>query len=81
MTLMEDEEATLEDLSVVDDDQLLIEVRNKDLTWPEEMVFVAAQLQLQDRRRPSTGKTHHNACFFFRSGPYFHGTFTKRFLF
>ncbi|XP_034237598.1 ubiquitin carboxyl-terminal hydrolase 32 isoform X2 [Thrips palmi] len=45
MTVLEDEEASLEDLSVLDEDQLLIEVRNKDLTWPEEMG------SLQDRRR------------------------------
>lgn len=35
--LLEDENVTLEDLGVLDDDQLLLEVRNKDLTWPEEL--------------------------------------------
>ncbi|XP_054279647.1 ubiquitin carboxyl-terminal hydrolase 32-like [Macrosteles quadrilineatus] len=37
MLLMEEEEATLEDLGVCDEDQLLIEIRNKDQTWPEEI--------------------------------------------
>lgn len=50
MTVLEDEEASLEDLSILDEDQLLIEVRNKDLTWPEEMG------SLQDRRRSCSGK-------------------------
>ncbi|KAF5303286.1 hypothetical protein FQA39_LY10025 [Lamprigera yunnana] len=35
--LMEDENAILQDLGVQDSDQLLLEVRNKDLTWPEEL--------------------------------------------
>lgn len=51
MTVLEDEEASLEDLSILDEDQLLIEVRNKDLTWPEEMG------SLQDRRRSCSGKS------------------------
>ncbi|XP_046415413.1 ubiquitin carboxyl-terminal hydrolase 32 [Neodiprion fabricii] len=37
MTLLEDEHATLEELGLQDDSQLLIEVRNKDQTWPEEL--------------------------------------------
>lgn len=41
MVLIEEEEATLEDLGVCDEDQLLIEIRNKDLTWPEEMGSLA----------------------------------------
>ncbi|XP_026279470.1 ubiquitin carboxyl-terminal hydrolase 32 isoform X3 [Frankliniella occidentalis] len=52
MIVLEDEEASLEDLRIVDEDQLLIEVRNKDLTWPEEMGG------LQDRRRSSSGRNH-----------------------
>ncbi|XP_031330548.1 ubiquitin carboxyl-terminal hydrolase 32-like isoform X2 [Photinus pyralis] len=35
--LLEDEVATLQDLGIQDGDQLLLEVRNKDLTWPEEL--------------------------------------------
>ncbi|XP_046684242.1 ubiquitin carboxyl-terminal hydrolase 32 isoform X2 [Homalodisca vitripennis] len=41
MVLIEEEEATLEELGVCDEDQLLIEVRNKDLTWPEEIGSLA----------------------------------------
>jgi ubiquitin carboxyl-terminal hydrolase 6/32 len=41
--LLEDENATLASLSCRDNDQLLIEVRNKDLTWPEEMVSLSGQ--------------------------------------
>ncbi|XP_046979817.1 ubiquitin carboxyl-terminal hydrolase 32 [Schistocerca americana] len=51
MLLIEDEEPTLEDLGIMDEDQLLIEVRNKDLTWPEEMGSLANHLQ--DKRKPS----------------------------
>ena len=40
---MEDENATLASLMCRDNDQLLIEVRNKDLTWPEEMVSLSGQ--------------------------------------
>lgn len=55
MALLEDEEPTLEELCIVDDDAVLLEVRNKDLTWPEEMG--ALQQQQQDRRRQSMHKT------------------------
>lgn len=41
-TLLEDENATLQDLHVHDNDQLLLEVRNKDLTWPEELGALAS---------------------------------------
>lgn len=37
MTLIEDETAMLEEIDIQDDDQILIEIRNKDLTWPEEI--------------------------------------------
>lgn len=43
LTLLEDENATLASLSFRDNDQLLIEIRNKDLTWPEEMVSLSGQ--------------------------------------
>ena len=43
MVLLEDENSTLASLSCRDNDQLLIEVRNKDLTWPEEMVSLSGQ--------------------------------------
>lgn len=35
--LEEEDDATLEEVGVADLAQVLIEVRNKDLTWPEEM--------------------------------------------
>lgn len=35
--LLEDENAILQDLGIFDCDQILLEVRNKDLTWPEEL--------------------------------------------
>ncbi|MPC19923.1 Ubiquitin carboxyl-terminal hydrolase 32 [Portunus trituberculatus] len=37
MILLEEDDATLEEVGVADLAQVLIEVRNKDLTWPEEM--------------------------------------------
>ena len=43
LTLLEDENASLASLNIRDNDQLLIEVRNKDLTWPEEMVSLTGQ--------------------------------------
>ena len=41
MLLWEDEAPSLEQLRVADNDQVLIEVRNKDQTWPEEMSTIA----------------------------------------
>lgn len=35
--LLEDENTTLQDLGMQDNEQILLEVRNKDLTWPEEL--------------------------------------------
>ena len=35
--LLEEENMTLQELSFSDNDQILLEVRNKDLTWPEEL--------------------------------------------
>uniref|UniRef100_A0A1B6CHY2 ubiquitinyl hydrolase 1 n=1 Tax=Clastoptera arizonana TaxID=38151 RepID=A0A1B6CHY2_9HEMI len=45
MKLIEEEETTLEDLEINEDDQFLIEVRNKDLTWPEEIGSLALNKQ------------------------------------
>lgn len=39
--LLEDEHLTLEELSITDNDQILLEIRNKDLTWPEELGSLA----------------------------------------
>ncbi|XP_039429605.1 ubiquitin carboxyl-terminal hydrolase 32 isoform X3 [Culex pipiens pallens] len=35
--LLEEDILTLQELSISDNDQLLLEIRNKDLTWPEEL--------------------------------------------
>lgn len=35
--LLEEENLTLQDLAISDNDQVLLEVRSKDLTWPEEL--------------------------------------------
>lgn len=36
-SLLEEEVATLQDLLIADNDQFLLEIRNRDLTWPEEL--------------------------------------------
>lgn len=36
-SLLDDDIATLQELQIADGDQILLEVRNKDLTWPEEL--------------------------------------------
>ncbi|CRK98075.1 CLUMA_CG011444, isoform A [Clunio marinus] len=50
--LLEDESLTLEGLNFIDNDQLLLEIRNKDLTWPEELRAISSQNHIitQDRR-------------------------------
>lgn len=35
--LLDEEHLTLQDLLISDNDQILLEIRNKDLTWPEEL--------------------------------------------
>ncbi|XP_037024901.1 ubiquitin carboxyl-terminal hydrolase 32 isoform X4 [Bradysia coprophila] len=35
--LLEEENLTLQELEINDNDQILLEIRNKDLTWPEEL--------------------------------------------
>lgn len=40
--LLDEEIMTLQDLGIQDSDQLLLEVRNKDLTWPEELGALAS---------------------------------------
>uniref|UniRef100_A0A182PRW5 ubiquitinyl hydrolase 1 n=1 Tax=Anopheles epiroticus TaxID=199890 RepID=A0A182PRW5_9DIPT len=39
--LLEEEQLTLHELSIGDNDQILLEIRNKDLTWPEELGSLA----------------------------------------
>lgn len=50
MFILEEEDLTLEELGILDEDQILIEVRNKDLTWPEEMNSIAYNTHA-DRRQ------------------------------
>nr|CAI5835190.1 unnamed protein product [Callosobruchus analis] len=56
-SLLDDDNATLQDLGVVDGDQILLEVRNKDLTWPEELGQLVASgghdSTLSVERRPT----------------------------
>lgn len=35
--LLEEENLSLKELAIKDNDQILLEIRNKDLTWPEEL--------------------------------------------
>lgn len=44
--LLEEEHLTLEELVITDNDQILLEVRNKDLTWPEELGSLSAGTQV-----------------------------------
>uniref|UniRef100_A0A182NQT2 ubiquitinyl hydrolase 1 n=1 Tax=Anopheles dirus TaxID=7168 RepID=A0A182NQT2_9DIPT len=39
--LLEEDQLTLNELSIGDNDQILLEIRNKDLTWPEELGSLA----------------------------------------
>lgn len=56
--LLEDEQMTLQELTMNDNDQLLLEIRNKDLTWPEELGSLSLNqsniFSNQDRRATIT---------------------------
>lgn len=61
--LLEEEQMTLEELIISDNDQILLEVRNKDLTWPEELGSLSTlnSGNLNFERRPtvdSLASTH-----------------------
>ncbi|GFR71298.1 ubiquitin carboxyl-terminal hydrolase [Elysia marginata] len=47
LTLLEDEDKTVEGYGIEDMQQILLEVRNKDLTWPEEMSQLAKNKTLK----------------------------------
>ncbi|BFZ19073.1 hypothetical protein BsWGS_22113 [Bradybaena similaris] len=47
LTLLDDEDLTVEDYGIEDMQQILLEVRNKDLTWPEEMSQLAKNKTLK----------------------------------
>ncbi|CAG9815061.1 unnamed protein product [Phaedon cochleariae] len=56
-SLLDDDNATLQELGIADADQILLEVRNKDLTWPEELGQLVASgghdVGLSVERRPT----------------------------
>ncbi|KAM6946311.1 ubiquitin carboxyl-terminal hydrolase 32 [Aplochiton taeniatus] len=55
LTLLDDEDHTLESLKIQDEQHLVIEVRNKDMSWPEEMSFIANSNKM-DRHKVPTEK-------------------------
>ncbi|XP_058856909.1 ubiquitin carboxyl-terminal hydrolase 32 isoform X1 [Acipenser ruthenus] len=55
LTLLDDEDHTLEYLKIQDEQHLVIEVRNKDMSWPEEMSFIANSSKM-DRHKVPTEK-------------------------
>ncbi|XP_062328553.1 ubiquitin carboxyl-terminal hydrolase 32 isoform X2 [Osmerus eperlanus] len=55
LTLLDDEDHTLESLKINDEQHLVIEVRNKDMSWPEEMSFIANSSKM-DRHKVPTEK-------------------------
>ncbi|KAJ8280946.1 hypothetical protein GJAV_G00061360 [Gymnothorax javanicus] len=55
LILLDDEEHTLESLKIQDEQHLVIEVRNKDMSWPEEMCFIANSSKM-DRHKVPTEK-------------------------
>ncbi|XP_070572719.1 ubiquitin carboxyl-terminal hydrolase 32-like isoform X2 [Ptychodera flava] len=54
--LLEEENSTLENLCIQDNQQLLIEVRNKDMSWPEEMSSLAFKKGLDKKKQVPTDK-------------------------
>nr|XP_033777792.1 ubiquitin carboxyl-terminal hydrolase 32 isoform X1 [Geotrypetes seraphini] len=55
LTLLDDEDHMLEYLKIQDEQHLVIEVRNKDMSWPEEMSFIANSGKI-DRHKVPTEK-------------------------
>ncbi|XP_043910495.1 ubiquitin carboxyl-terminal hydrolase 32 isoform X2 [Protopterus annectens] len=55
LTLLDDEDHTLESLKIQDEQHMVIEVRNKDMSWPEEMSFIANSSKI-DRHKVPTEK-------------------------
>ncbi|XP_031572210.1 ubiquitin carboxyl-terminal hydrolase 32-like [Actinia tenebrosa] len=49
LTLLEDEAKTLEQLGISDNMALLLEVRNRDMSWPEEMSSLATSKSLREK--------------------------------
>uniref|UniRef100_A0A4W4HU81 Ubiquitin carboxyl-terminal hydrolase 32 n=1 Tax=Electrophorus electricus TaxID=8005 RepID=A0A4W4HU81_ELEEL len=68
LTLLDDEDHTLESLKIEDEQHLVIEVRNKDMSWPEEMSFIANSSKIDRHKVPTergaTGLSNlGNTCF------------------
>uniref|UniRef100_A0A2R5LJ75 Ubiquitin carboxyl-terminal hydrolase 32 n=1 Tax=Ornithodoros turicata TaxID=34597 RepID=A0A2R5LJ75_9ACAR len=58
LVLLEEEPLTLEQLGIEDGEQILIEVRNKDQTWPEEMsCIINARLDQKNQGPTEKGAT------------------------
>lgn len=57
LTLLEDEDATVEQAEITDGMEILIEVRNKDLTWPEEMLQLARS-KVNGEKKPVVNTEH-----------------------
>lgn len=53
MTLLEDESMTVEDCGIEENQSILIEVRNKDLTWPEEISQLAKNKTCRKEQVPT----------------------------
>ncbi|KAK7088275.1 hypothetical protein V1264_022210 [Littorina saxatilis] len=54
LTLLEDDKQTVDEVTVEDNQPMLIEIRNKDLTWPEEMSQLAKNKTLKKDDTPTT---------------------------
>ncbi|XP_061923312.1 ubiquitin carboxyl-terminal hydrolase 32 [Entelurus aequoreus] len=68
LTLLDDEDHTLESLKIQDEQQLVIEIRNKDMSWPEEMSFITNSSKMERHKVPTekgaTGLSNlGNTCF------------------
>ncbi|XP_022251040.1 ubiquitin carboxyl-terminal hydrolase 32-like [Limulus polyphemus] len=58
LILLEEENLTLEALGIEDNEQILIEVRNKDQTWPEEICrLVNSKIDQKNKRPAERGAT------------------------
>ncbi|XP_078729944.1 ubiquitin carboxyl-terminal hydrolase 32 isoform X2 [Lampetra fluviatilis] len=56
LTLLDDDEQTIKSLRIEDNQQILIEVRNKDMSWPEEMSSLANRKSLERSKLVPTEK-------------------------
>ncbi|XP_030648580.1 ubiquitin carboxyl-terminal hydrolase 32 [Chanos chanos] len=68
LTLLDDEDHSLEGLKIPDEQYMVIEVRNKDMSWPEEMSFLANSNRINRHKVPTekgaTGLSNlGNTCF------------------